>query len=110
MWGQRYGGERPNWFAPEGVAREDDGICRRAKYREHVGNEHRALRERVGLIDITGFSKFLVSGPGAEAYLDRLVANTLPKRVGRITLAHALTAAGGVRSEFTITRDGPEAF
>ena len=110
VWGQRYGWERPNWFAPEGVAREDDWSFRRSKYREHVGNEHRALRERVGLIDITGFSKFLVSGPGAEAYLDRLVANTLPKRVGRITLAHALTAAGGVRSEFTITRDGPEAF
>jgi dimethylglycine dehydrogenase len=110
VWGQRYGWERPNWFAPVGVPRTDDWSFRRSKYREHVANEHRALRERVGLIDITGFSKFLVSGPGAEGYLDRLVANALPKRVGRITLAHALTAAGGVRSEFTITRDGPEAF
>jgi dimethylglycine dehydrogenase len=110
VWGQRFGWERPNWFAPKGVARTDDWSFRRSKYREHVGNEHRALRERVGLIDITGFSKFLISGSGAEAYLDRLVANALPKRAGRITLAHALTAAGGVRSEFTITRDGSEAF
>jgi dimethylglycine dehydrogenase len=68
------------------------------------------MREKVGLIDLTSFSKFDVSGPGAEAYLDRLVANALPKKVGRIALTHNLTASGGVRSEFTITRMGPESF
>ncbi len=110
VWGQRYGWERPNWFAPDGVERRDIWSFRRSNYFEHVGNECRALRERAGLIDITSFSKFDVSGPGAEAFLDRLVARRLPKKVGRINLSHALTVRGGVRTEFTIMRDGPERF
>lgn len=56
------------------------------------------------------FSKFEVSGPGAADWLDRLVANSIPKKIGRMSLAHALTDSGGVRSEFTITRLGPERF
>ncbi|NNG03977.1 MAG: FAD-dependent oxidoreductase [Inquilinus sp.] len=110
VWGQRYGWERPNWFAPDGVERKDVWSFRRTNYFDHVGNECRAVRERAGLIDITSFSKFEVSGPGAEAFLDRLVARRLPKAAGRIHLAHALTKRGGVRSEFTIMRDGPERF
>ncbi len=110
VWGQRYGWERPNWFAPEGVERKDVWSFRRTNYFEHVGNECRNLRERAGLIDITSFSKFQVSGPGAEAFLDGLVARRMPKGIGRINLAHALTPRGGVRSEFTIMRDGPESF
>ena len=108
--GQRYGWERPNWFAPEGVERKDRWSFRRTNYFEHVGNECRTVRERAGLIDITSFSKFQVSGPGAEAFLDGLVARRMPKGIGRINLAHALTPRGGVRSEFTIMRDGPESF
>ena len=110
VWGQRYGWERPNWFAPEGVTREDVWSFRRTNYFEHVANECKVMREKVGLIDLTSFSKFDVSGPGAEAYLDRLVANALPKKIGRIALTHNLTPSGGVRSEFTITRMGPESF
>jgi dimethylglycine dehydrogenase len=59
---------------------------------------------------MTAFSKFTVTGPGAEAYLDKLVANRIPKKIGRVNLCHALNIFGGVRSEFTIMRDGPEAF
>ena len=110
VWGQGYGWERPNWFAPEGVERKDVLSFRRSNYFEHVGNECRTLRERAGLIDISGASKFEVSGPGAEAYLDRLVCRRLPRKVGRINLSHALTPNGGVRSEFTIMRVGPESF
>ena len=110
VWGQRYGWERPNWFAPEGIAAKDACSFRRTNYFGPVGDECRAMRERSGLIDITSFAKFEVSGPGAEAALDRLVANTLPARVGGIKLAHALTQTGGVRSEFTITRLGAERF
>ena len=110
VWGQRYGWERPNWFAPEGVEGHDDWSFRRTNYFEPVGAECRAVRERAGLIDITSFSKFRVSGPGAEAALDRVLANRLPKGRGRIKLAHALTVTGGVRSEFTVLREGPEQF
>ena len=110
VWGQRYGWERPNWFAPPGVERKDVWSFRRTNYFEHVGDECRLVRERVGIIDITSFTKHEVSGPGAEAFLDGLVARRLPKKVGRINLSHALTIRGGVRSEFTIMRDGPEQF
>ena len=110
VWGQRYGWERPNWFAPEGIERADVWSFRRTNYFPHVAREHRNVRENVGIVDITSFSKFLVSGPGAEAWLDRLLCRRLPKAVGRINLSHALTARGGVRSEFTVMRDGEDSF
>ena len=110
VWGQRYGWERPNWFAPAGVEAVDHWSFRRSRYFEHVGNEHNNIRNNVGIIDITSFSKFKVSGSGAEDYLGRLVARRLPKAAGRVQLAHALTKHGGVRSEFTITRNADGSF
>jgi dimethylglycine dehydrogenase len=110
VWGQRYGWERPNWFAPKGVEPKDVWSFRRSNYFEHVGNECRMVRERVAIIDITSFCKHELAGPGAQGFLDRLVANKLPARTGRIVLAHALTPSGGAHSEFTITRIGPDRF
>jgi dimethylglycine dehydrogenase len=104
VFGQRYGWERANWFAPEGVDRKDRWSFRRTNYFEHVGNECRRLREKVGVIDLTPFTKFEVTGAGAEAWLDGLVANKVPVKTGRIALCHALTKRGGIRSEFTITK------
>lgn len=110
VWGQRYGWERPNWFAPEGVEAVDDWSFRRSAYFKHVGNEHNNVRNNAGIIDITSFSKFRVSGAGAESYLDKLVSRKLPRLPGRVQLAHALTKNGGVRSEFTITRNQDNSF
>ena len=62
------------------------------------------MREKVGVIDLTPFTKHEVTGPGAEAWLDSLVANKVPVKLGRIALCHALTKSGGIRSEFTITK------
>jgi dimethylglycine dehydrogenase len=106
VFGQRYGWERANWFAPPGVERKDAWSFRRSNYFEHVGNECRLMREKVGVIDLTPFSKWDVTGPGAEAWLDHLVANKVPAKTGRIALCHALTKRGGIRSEFTITKLG----
>jgi dimethylglycine dehydrogenase len=104
VFGQRYGWERANWYAPAGVEPKDVWSFRRSNYFEHVGNECRRLREKVGVIDLTPFTKFEVTGPGAEAWLDGLVANKVPAKVGRIALCHALTRRGGIRTEFTITK------
>lgn len=104
VWGQRYGWERANWFAPPAVARQDECSFRRSNYFVHVGNECRLMRERVGVIDLTPFTKHEVTGPGAEAWLEALVANKVPTKTGRIALCHALTRRGGIRSEFTITK------
>ena len=110
VFGQRYGWERANWFAPEGVEAKDEWSFRRTNWFEHVGNECRRLRERVGVIDLTPFTKHLVRGPGAEAWLDGLVANKVPVKIGRMALSHALTKRGGIRSEFTITKLGEDFF
>ena len=110
VFGQRYGWERANWFAPQGTEAKDVWSFRRTNYFPHVGDESKALRERVGLIDLTPFTKYFISGAGAEAWLDSLVANRVPRKIGRMALCHALTDGGGVRSEFTITRIGEESF
>ncbi|HSY05689.1 MAG TPA: FAD-dependent oxidoreductase, partial [Steroidobacteraceae bacterium] len=110
VWGQRYGWERANWFAPPGVERRDHWSFRRSNYFAHVGNEVRLMREQVGVIDLTPFTKHEVTGPGAEAWLDQLVANKVPTRIGRLALSHALTARGGIRSEFTITKIAEQHF
>jgi len=110
VFGQKFGWERPNWFAPEGVPQEDHWSFRRSKWFEHSANEARNVQENVGLLDMTAFAKARISGPGAEAFLDRLVANRIPKKIGRINLCHALSPRGGVHSEFTIQREGPESF
>ncbi len=104
VFGQRFGWERPNWFAPQGTERKDVYSFRRSNWFEPVGNEVRTIRENVGVIELSAFSKFEVEGPGARAFLDRLVANVIPKKLGGITLAHALNPSGSIRSEFTISR------
>ncbi|MDP6691308.1 MAG: FAD-dependent oxidoreductase, partial [Alphaproteobacteria bacterium] len=110
VFGQKFGWERPNWFAPTGTAQEDDWSFRRSAWFEHVGNECRNVAENVGLLDMTAFAKCRVSGPGAEAFLDNLIANRLPKAIGRVNLCHALNSFGGVHSEFTILREAADSF
>ena len=110
VFGQRYGWERANWFAPVGVEAKDTWSFRRSNYFEHVGNEVKHLRKHVGVIDLTPFTKHEVSGPGAESWLDSLVANKVPTKIGRIALCHALTRRGGIRSEFTITKIADDHF
>ena len=104
VWGARFGWERPNWFAPEGVERKDVYSFRRSNWFEHVGNEVRAMRDNVGLMELSSFAKYIVEGSGARAWLDKLVANSIPKKIGRINLCHHLNPSGSVRSEFTIMR------
>ncbi len=110
VFGQKFGWERPNWFAPEGTPQQDHWSFRRSKWFEHVGNECRNVSKNVGILDMTAFAKCRVSGPGAESFLDQLVANRIPKKVGSIALAHALAPAGGVHSEFSVMREGPQSF
>ena len=129
VFGSVYGWERPGWFAPKDLAltakdldspdvllnhnhapATDDGRIvekwsfRRSNYFRHVGNECLNVRDNAGLQDMSAFAKCWVSGPGAEAWLDKLMANRIPKKVGRIALCHMLTKNGGVRAEFTVCK------
>ena len=106
--GQRYGWERPNWFTQQGTApfNEYSFHTRRTNWFETVGQEVKAVREKVGLLDLTPFTKHEISGPGVENFLNKMIANRLPSKQGGTVLGHALTDSGGVESEFTITHDG----
>ncbi len=100
------GWERPNYFGPLDAPDNfdhDSRSFRRGAWWQHAVDEAKAIREGVGLIDATAFTKHVVKGPGATAFLDWFTCNKLPK-VGRINLTYALTAAGTTRTEYTIVR------
>ncbi len=105
QWQEVYGWERPQYFSPDGAPEAHS--FRRSNAHEVVGAEVRAVRERVGVADLSAFAKFEVTGADASALLDRLSANRLPGRDGGIRLTHMLTASGGVECEMTIARLSP---
>jgi len=110
VFGQKFGWERPNFFATDGMEQKDDWSFRRSKWFEAIKKECQNVKENVGLLDMTAFAKCRIKGPGAEEFLDYLVANKLPKKIGRIGLCHALNTKGGVHSEFTIMREAADSF
>ncbi|NRB01996.1 MAG: FAD-dependent oxidoreductase [Rhodobacteraceae bacterium] len=100
------GWERPNYYGPVDAPESFDHDARsfrRGGWWQYAVDEAKAIREGVGLIDATAFTKHLVRGPGATEFLDWFTCNKLPK-VGRINLTYALTAAGTTRTEYTIVR------
>jgi dimethylglycine dehydrogenase len=101
------GWERPNYYAPEGFDDEASRSFRRGGWWPHVVEEAKAIREGVGLVDATAFTKHVVKGPGATQFLDWFTCNKLPK-IGRINLTYALTSAGTTRTEYTIVRNGED--
>lgn len=103
-----FGWERPKWFSLDG--RGEDHSFRRNDVFEVVAAECLAVRERVGVLELPGFARFDVSGPGAEAFLDRVYANRMPRRTGGIVLAHALTDRGRIVAESTVTRLADDRF
>ena len=110
VFGQKFGWERANWFAPKGVEQIDDWSFRRSNWFDHVGNECLNVQNNVGILDMTAFAKCRISGPGAKDFLDNLVANKLPQKNGRVNLCHALNSKGGVHSEFTIAKESDDSF
>jgi dimethylglycine dehydrogenase len=109
VYGARFAWERPLWFSRNGPAR-DEYSFRRGNWHETVGEECRDVRNSVGVLDQTSFAKYEVSGPGAERFLDRLCANTLPKTVGRMALTQMCTPKGGIECDVTVTRLGEGRF
>ncbi len=135
VFGSVYGWERPNFFVSPGYGLSEADLAkpdvllnenhpktqagerprekwsfRRSNDFAFIGSECRNVHENVGLMDMSAFAKTEVSGPGAERWLDSILTNRIPKTVGRVTLTYLLTARGGVRAEFTLTRLGPQRF
>jgi len=110
VFGQKFGWERANFFATDGMEQKDDWSFRRSKWFKSVEKECKNVKENVGLLDMTAFAKCRIKGPKAEEFLDYLVANKLPKKIGRVNLCHALNTKGGVHSEFTIMKEAEDSF
>ncbi|WP_424988313.1 FAD-dependent oxidoreductase [Microbulbifer sp. S227A] len=105
-----YGFERPRWFATGDVEQRDHYSFRRNVVHDLVGAEVKAVRQGVGLMDVTAFCKVEVSGPDAYALLDRLTANRMPQKTGSITLTHMLNRRGRIELETTIVRMADDRF
>ncbi len=105
VFGSRFGWERPNWFAPEGVAPVDEpSFEARPNWFEPVGAECRAARERAVIIDQSSFTKFEIAGPGALAALQRLAANDLDRPAGSLIYTQLCNERGGIEADVTFVR------
>lgn len=109
VFGEYWGLEHALWFAPKGMAPVEDITFKRSNAHAHVAAECKAVREGVGLIETSNYGKFEVSGPGAAAFLDKVMANKLPA-IGRIVLTPMLNERGKLIGDFTVARLGPDKF
>jgi 4-methylaminobutanoate oxidase (formaldehyde-forming) len=104
VFGSKLGWERPNWFAPPGTEPQDLYSMGRQNWFDAVGEEHRAVREAVGLFDQSSFAKFELRGSGAAAAMDAICANHVSKPAGRLTYTQLLNSRGGIECDLTVAR------
>ncbi|MEM7431536.1 MAG: FAD-dependent oxidoreductase [Pseudomonadota bacterium] len=108
--GEAFGWERPNWYAPEGVEAKYEYSFKRQNWFEHSANEHRAVREQVGLFDQSSFAKFRLEGRDACKVLNQVCANDVDVAPGRLVYTQWLNARGGIETDLTITRLADDAY
>jgi len=107
--GAGFGLEHPLWFQKPGLEPKEDVTFYRSNAFDTVGEESRAVRERVGFSEASNFAKYKVSGPGAAEWLQGLFTNSLPK-VGRTNLTAMLNPQGRIEGEFSVSRIGDDEF
>ena len=107
QFGASYGLETALWYAPNGVA--DSFSWRRSTDFEYVGKEAKAVRQSVGVSEISNFAKYLVTGADAQSYLDRVLAAKIPA-IGRMTLAPMLKEDGRVIGDFSLAHLDDDSF
>jgi len=105
QWGDGWALETPLWFSPDGT--RDVFAWRRSTDFDHVKAEVAAVRGSVGCMEISGFSKFMVRGPEARRWLDRMLACKIPAP-GRMTLAPMLKQDGKLIGDLSLACLGPE--
>ncbi len=103
-----YGWERAKWFSLDG--KPEELSFRHSNWFEPVNAECMAVREKVGIMDLSTFAKYSVTGKDARKFLDRVYTNKVPKRDGGVGLGYMLTESGFIESEVTITHLGNDEF
>ncbi|MFC6445750.1 GcvT family protein [Shinella zoogloeoides] len=110
VFGSKLGWERPNWFAPDGMEPKDVYSMGRQNWFDAVGEEHRHVREAVGIFDQSSFAKYEMTGPDALKALDWLCANDVDKPAGRLTYTQLLNTRGGIEADLTVARLSDDRF
>ncbi|MCY0148454.1 FAD-dependent oxidoreductase [Hoeflea sp. G2-23] len=110
VFGSKLGWERPNWFAPDGMDARDIPSMGRQNWFDAVGDEHRHVREKVGIFDQSSFAKYEVSGKDALTALSHICANDVSKPVGRLTYTQLLNSRGGIEADLTVARIDDDRF
>jgi glycine cleavage system T protein len=110
VFGETAGWERANWFAREGQEREYRYSWKRQNWFDNQRDEHLAVRNGVGLFDMTSFGKIRVEGRDALSFLQRVCANQMDVAPGHIVYTQMLNARGGIESDLTVTRLSEAAF
>ena len=115
VFGTKHGWERPEHFEPDKPWRRAGADQRRFGWTrppwfELQAEEHRAFRERVGIIDMTSFGKIELEGPGALGLLERVAGNVIDRPVGSVVYTQLLDHRGGIAGDVTITRLSPDRF
>ena len=108
--GTKFGWERANWFALPGAPAVEVPSFERGAAFDAIAAEHRAVRERVAIIDMSSFSKYEIRGPAALPLLQSLAVNDLDRPVGTIVYTQLCNERGGIEADVTITRLGPDRF
>jgi len=108
--GEKMGWERPNWFAPPGSKPEDCYSFERPNWFDQVGAEHRAVRERVAIMDQTSFAKFEIHGSDAVSALNRICAADVDCQPMRLCYTQMLNTRGGIECDLTVTRLEPDRY
>ena len=102
--GEIAGWERANWFAREGQKAEYEYTWQRQNWFENRAAEHAAIRENIGMYDMSSFGKLRVEGPDAEAFLNRVCGANMSVPAGKIVYTQFLNAKGGIEADVTVTR------
>ncbi|MBW2409054.1 MAG: GcvT family protein, partial [Deltaproteobacteria bacterium] len=104
------GWERADWFAPEGVEPVHEYSWDNPNWLEYQKEEHMAVREGVGLYDLTSMGKLLVKGPDAEQFLQKVCSNDVAVPVGKVVYTPILNEEGGFETDVTVTRFSEDSF
>ncbi|MEM1387387.1 MAG: FAD-dependent oxidoreductase [Pseudomonadota bacterium] len=104
VFGELAGWERANWFAEPDQAREYTYSWTRQNWFDNTAREHRAIRESVGIYDMSSFGKIRVEGPDAQRFLNRIAGGDMAVPVGKIVYTQFLNKRGGIEADVTVTR------
>ena len=110
VFGELAGWERANWFANDGQAPEYEYTWSRPNWFQNTAAEHKAIRENVGMYDMSSFGKIRVEGPDAEAFMNYIGGGDYSVANGKIVYTQFLNSRGGIEADVTVTRLTETAF